>query len=69
MLWGSDWPHTQRHEDRFGKSRGKEEAFLEIDDRAWVESLSTWLSEEEWRLMWVENPAVLYDYQASVICL
>lgn len=39
---------------------------MEIDDRTWIDELSTWLSEEEWRLMWVENPAVLYDYPASV---
>jgi predicted TIM-barrel fold metal-dependent hydrolase len=62
VLWGSDWPHTQRHKDRIGKSATSEEAFLQIDNKAWIESLSRWMSEEEWRLMWVENPATLYDY-------
>lgn len=62
VLWGSDWPHTQRHKDRIGKSSTSEEAFLNIDDKAWIESLSRWMSEEEWRLMWVDNPATLYDY-------
>lgn len=34
VLWGSDWPHTQRHEDRVGRDRTREEEFLEVDDRA-----------------------------------
>jgi predicted TIM-barrel fold metal-dependent hydrolase len=65
VLWGSDWPHTQRHKDRVGKSSTSKEDFLKVDDRAWIESMSRWLSEEEWRLMWVENPAKLYDYPLS----
>ncbi|CAG7971940.1 unnamed protein product [Penicillium salamii] len=62
VLWGSDWPHTQRHKDRIGKSSTSKEPFLNIDDKAWIESMSRWLSEEEWRLLWIENPATLYDY-------
>ncbi|GMG46019.1 unnamed protein product [Aspergillus oryzae var. brunneus] len=62
VVWGSDWPHTQRHKDRVGKSSSSEEAFLQIDDKAWIESLSKWMSEDEWQLLWVENPATLYDY-------
>ncbi|KAK6815060.1 hypothetical protein RU639_008530 [Aspergillus parasiticus] len=62
VVWGSDWPHTQRHKDRVGKSSTSEEAFLQIDDNAWIESLSQWMSEDEWQLLWVENPSTLYDY-------
>ena len=62
VVWGSDWPHTQRHKDRAGKSSTSEEAFLKIDDKAWIESMSRWMSDEEWRLLWVSNPATLYDY-------
>ncbi|KAE8137405.1 hypothetical protein BDV38DRAFT_271267 [Aspergillus pseudotamarii] len=39
------------------------EAFLQVDDKPWIESLSRWMSEGEWQLWWVENPATLYDYQ------
>ncbi|PLB44934.1 hypothetical protein P170DRAFT_366681 [Aspergillus steynii IBT 23096] len=60
VLWGSDWPHTQRHEDRAGKSTSQEEAFLQVNDKRWVEGLSRWMSQREWQLMWVENPRVLY---------
>ena len=60
-LWGSDWPHTQRHKDRVGKSAHEQEPFLKIDNRAWIQSLSRWLDEEEWHRMWVDNPKELYD--------
>ncbi|PKX91212.1 uncharacterized protein P174DRAFT_463342 [Aspergillus novofumigatus IBT 16806] len=63
MVWGSDWPHTQRHKDRAGRSTTSVEPFLKIDTRAWIESLSRWMSDDEWHLMWVDNPALLYDYQ------
>ncbi|KAJ6012642.1 hypothetical protein N7522_002997 [Penicillium canescens] len=62
VVWGSDWPHTQRHKDRIGKSSTSKESFLRIDDKSWIESLSGWMSEEEWQSLWVKNPAVLYDY-------
>jgi len=62
VVWGSDWPHTQRHEDRKGKSQEEKEPFLKIDDEAWIKSLSTWLSPDEWQAMWVDNPRTLYDY-------
>ncbi|TDZ13494.1 2-pyrone-4,6-dicarbaxylate hydrolase [Colletotrichum spinosum] len=65
LVWGSDWPHTQRHEDRHVRSRDEQEPFLEIDNAAWIRSLSTWLSEEEWRDLWVSNPSTLYDYPAK----
>ncbi|RAK94086.1 hypothetical protein BO79DRAFT_261009 [Aspergillus costaricaensis CBS 115574] len=62
VVWGSDWPHTQRHKDRIGKEASSEEAFLKVDDKGWIESLSQWMSEEEWQALWVGNPATLYDY-------
>ncbi|KAH7127376.1 hypothetical protein EDB81DRAFT_729410 [Dactylonectria macrodidyma] len=62
MVWGSDWPHTQRHEDRHKRSKDSEEPFLKIDNPRWIESLSTWLSDEEWQDLWVNNPCKLYDY-------
>lgn len=62
IIWGSDWPHTQRHKDRQTKSSSSEEAFLNVDDKSWIESLSQWMSDEEWQAFWVKNPATLYDY-------
>ncbi|ETS78382.1 hypothetical protein PFICI_10444 [Pestalotiopsis fici W106-1] len=62
VVWGSDWPHTQRHEDRRPENIGKQEPFLVVDNQSWIVSLSTWLSEDEWQALWVENPRKLYDY-------
>lgn len=65
VIWGSDWPHTQRHKDRARIKSSSEEAFLTVDDKGWIESLSQWMSEEEWQALWVKNPATLYDYRYS----
>lgn len=61
ILWGSDWPRTQRHQDRVGKPSDSVEHFLEIQDAQWIRSLSRWLSEDEWYRMWVTNPLCLYS--------
>ncbi|KAI8300077.1 2-pyrone-4,6-dicarbaxylate hydrolase [Colletotrichum sp. SAR11_240] len=65
LVWGSDWPHTQRHEDRHLRSKDEQEPFLKIDNPAWIRSLSTWLNGEEWQDLWVNNPSTLYDYPAK----
>lgn len=49
------------------KIRSKEEAlvetpFLEVDDGLWLRSLRSWLSEEEWNWLMVENPRILYQF-------
>ncbi|KAK1449559.1 hypothetical protein CPAR01_00639 [Colletotrichum paranaense] len=62
LVWGSDWPHTQRHEDRHLRSKEEQEPFLNIDNPTWIRSLSTWLNGEEWQDLWVNNPSTLYDY-------
>lgn len=61
IIWGSDWPHTQRHSDRAGKDPYATEPFQQIDNQEWIQSLSRWMSEDEWRQMWVNNPRNLYD--------
>ncbi|KAH7359130.1 hypothetical protein B0T11DRAFT_112433 [Plectosphaerella cucumerina] len=60
VLWGSDWPHTPRM-----KVRGHEEAmkvtpYLEVNDEAWLRSLRSWLSDDEWHLLMVENPKAIF---------
>jgi hypothetical protein len=49
------------------KIRSKEEAlvetpFLKFDDNAWLRRLRGWLSDEEWLLLMVDNPDVLYRF-------
>lgn len=60
VVWGSDWPHTQRHKDRANQKPDDQEHYLKVDDAAWIQSLSRWLSDVEWHKMWVENPRKLY---------
>ena len=62
VLWGSDWPHTPRMQVRSPEDALKEEPYLEVDDAAWLVSLRSWLSDEEWELMVKTNPAELYDW-------
>jgi predicted TIM-barrel fold metal-dependent hydrolase len=65
VLWGSDWPHTQRHHTRKGNDPTAIEPFQQIDNGAWIESLSRWMSQEQWLKMWVLNPRRLYDTHAE----
>lgn len=60
LLWGSDWPHTPRMKVRSQEEALKETPFLQVDDEAWLRSLKSWLSDEEWHLVMVQNPRDLY---------
>lgn len=60
VIWGSDWPHTPRMRVRTRKEAVKETPYLEVDDLSWLESLRSWLSDEEWHLLMVDNPKVLF---------
>ncbi|KAL4876973.1 hypothetical protein BJY04DRAFT_210226 [Aspergillus karnatakaensis] len=60
VLWGSDWPHTPHMKVRTQEEALKETPYLEVDDLAWLRSLRSWLSDEEWNALMVENPKSLY---------
>ncbi|KAJ4360985.1 uncharacterized protein N0V89_001554 [Didymosphaeria variabile] len=60
ILWGSDWPHTPRMKVRSKEEALQETPYLEIDDRAWLRQLKTWLTEEQWDLVMIKNPQRLY---------
>lgn len=63
VLWGSDWPHTPRMKIRSQEEALREVPFLEVDDEAWLRSLKSWLTTEEWDLIMVKNPNELYGRQ------
>lgn len=65
LVWGSDWPHTQRHEDRRLRRTDEVEPFLKIDNAVWIETLSRWFDDQEWEDLWVNNPGRLYDYKPT----
>lgn len=60
VLWGSDWPHTPRMKVRTHEAAMKETPYLEVDDAAWLRSLKSWLSDEEWDLLMMQNPSRLF---------
>lgn len=60
VIWGSDWPHTPRMKVRTHEDAMTEAPFLEVDDEAWLRTLRKWLSDEEWDLIFVHNPARLF---------
>lgn len=60
VLWGSDWPHTPRMKVRTREEALKETPYLEVDDLTWLKSLRSWMSDEEWNLLMVENPKALF---------
>ncbi|RFU28110.1 hypothetical protein B7463_g8222, partial [Scytalidium lignicola] len=60
VLWGSDWPHTPRMKVRTYEEAMKETPYLEVDDEAWLRSLKSWFSNEEWELLMNQNPQELY---------
>ncbi len=60
VLWGSDWPHTPRMKVRTHEEALQETPFLEIDDEAWLRSLKSWLTENQWDLIMRRNPCRLY---------
>ncbi|POS75507.1 hypothetical protein DHEL01_v206101 [Diaporthe helianthi] len=61
VLWGSDWPHTPRMKIRSPEEALKETPYLCVDDEAWLRMLRSWLSDEEWHLLMVENPGRLFE--------
>ena len=60
VLWGSDWPHTNREP---GKSALQVSRYRDIAPDMLVESLAQWLpTEAKRRQVLVDNPARLYGY-------
>ena len=52
---GSDWPHTPSMKVRTREAAMQETPYLDVHDEAWLRSLSSWLSDEERRLLMFEN--------------
>ncbi|GAA5916539.1 hypothetical protein JCM6882_003576 [Rhodosporidiobolus microsporus] len=63
ILYGSDWPHTQPFHRRPKEIRVEDtEPFVDFDDRSWAVKLKSWMSEEDFHKMMVENPRRLFKY-------
>jgi len=66
IVWGSDWPHTPRHDARPPQAGNAELPFQTIDTRALLDSVPRWLGDER-RVaqVLVSNPAQLYGFTES----
>lgn len=61
MLWGSDWPHTNREA---GKSAHQVSRYRDIPSEILVNSIQQWLPTQELqKQVLVDNPAGLYGFQ------
>lgn len=59
LIWGSDWPHTGGHSNA-ERRPDRIEPFKAINDFENAQTLARWLSAEEIKAVWVDNPAMLY---------
>lgn len=60
LLWGSDWPHTQREP---GRAAHEPSRYREVDGGLLVGSITQWLPGEALRRqVLVDNPARLYGF-------
>ncbi|KAF9880161.1 amidohydrolase [Colletotrichum karsti] len=55
VLWGSDWPHVNTTTGNLSPARP-----LEVDTGAELTALKSWLTEEQWLNMLVNNPQRLF---------
>jgi 2-pyrone-4,6-dicarboxylate lactonase len=62
IVWGSDWPHTPRHDLHAGH-REEELPFQAIDTHGLLQLVPQWLQDDALvRRVLVDNPARLYDF-------
>lgn len=60
ILWGSDWPHTNRE---IGKAALEVSQYRAIPSNALVQSIQMWLPRTDWQQqVLVDNPARLYGF-------
>jgi predicted TIM-barrel fold metal-dependent hydrolase len=62
IVWGSDWPHTPRHDLR-DETIEQERPFQDIDTRGLLDLVPRWLEDDSLvERVLVANPARLYDF-------
>jgi predicted TIM-barrel fold metal-dependent hydrolase len=63
IVWGSDWPHTPRHDARPAQASEAELPFQDIDTGALLACVPRWLGDDALlRQVLVTNPARLYGF-------
>jgi len=63
IVWGSDWPHTPRHDARPPQAGDAELPFQDIDTKALLDLVPRWLGDDKLvQQVLVKNPARLYGF-------
>ncbi len=63
IVWGSDWPHTPRHDVRPSRPSEAELPFQDIDTKALLDLVPRWLGNDALvQQVLVKNPARLYGF-------
>lgn len=63
IVWGSDWPHTPRHDARAPHAGKDELPFQDIDTKALLDLVPRWLGDDKLvQQVLVKNPARLYGF-------
>jgi predicted TIM-barrel fold metal-dependent hydrolase len=63
IVWGSDWPHTPRHDARPAQASEAELPFQDIDTKALLDLVPRWLGDDKLvQQVLVKNPARLYGF-------
>ena len=63
IVWGSDWPHTPRHDARPSQLSEAELPFQDIDTQGLLDLVPRWLGDEKLvQQVLVKNPARLYGF-------
>jgi predicted TIM-barrel fold metal-dependent hydrolase len=63
VVWGSDWPHTPRHDLR-QPGDDSEKPFQDIDTKGLLDLVPRWLNDDALvRRVLVENPGRLYQFK------
>lgn len=59
LIWGSDWPHTGDGSNRLNRDINVKEPFRAIDNEAILRNIRSWVTDEAWQRMLMDNPGYL----------
>lgn len=61
LIWASDWPHTGDGKNRTQKDVDAIEPFRKINTAGVLRNLRSWMNEDAWMKMMVQNPQALFE--------
>jgi len=61
LIWGSDWPHTGDGSNRLNRDINVKEPFRAIDNEAMLWNIRSWVTDEAWQSMLMDNPGRIFQ--------